>query len=305
MDQGFGEIGGQSMDRWRAVRYALTDSNDGAVTKLQDQVRFAFILAGTAYFFPEKRDCIQPQNIGPLVGPEEDVIRRFDKDIWVVIIEIPLVGVEHRHHPLSHGLVPCEVARGGLRKDLRHGLLVHVGYFPVREDVVVVLVPLVACARRLGPRVFIRCVVQHHVQGQKHVAPAHPSRQFAQLLQSAVTGVDVAEIAHRVTAVTGPLGALEDRHDMHHVHAEFLKVGQLFPQALEVARYCRQWGMRYEEILASDRYFRRLAEIIEDPDKIDDEFVIVPPGGINRQELFWEYAVSASEKSKKEMGSCE
>ena len=77
------------------------------------------------------------------------------------------------------------------------------------------------------------------------------------------------------------------------------------PQALEVARYCRQWGMRYEEILASDRYIRRLAEIIEDPDKIDDEFVIVPPGGINRQELFWEYAVSASEKSKKEMGSCE
>jgi hypothetical protein len=77
------------------------------------------------------------------------------------------------------------------------------------------------------------------------------------------------------------------------------------PQALEVARYCRQWGMRYEEILGSDRYIRRLAEIIEDPDKVDDEFVIVQPGSISCQELFWDCSVSASENSKKEMGSCE
>jgi len=76
------------------------------------------------------------------------------------------------------------------------------------------------------------------------------------------------------------------------------------PQALEVARYCRQWGMRYEEILGSDRYIRRLVEIIEDPDSVDDEFVIVPPGKINRQELFWDCSMSASEPSKKEMGSC-
>lgn len=58
------------------------------------------------------------------------------------------------------------------------------------------------------------------------------------------------------------------------------------PQALEISRYCQQWGMRYEEILGSDGYIRRLAEIIEDPDKADDDFVVVPPGSINRQELF-------------------
>ncbi len=76
------------------------------------------------------------------------------------------------------------------------------------------------------------------------------------------------------------------------------------PQALEVANYCRQWDMRYEEILGSDRFIRRLAEIIEDPDKADDEFVVVPPGGITGQELFWDCSVTASENSKKEMGSC-
>jgi hypothetical protein len=76
------------------------------------------------------------------------------------------------------------------------------------------------------------------------------------------------------------------------------------PQALEVARYCRQWGMRFEEILGSDRFIRRLTEIIEDPDTADDEFVVVGPGGITGQELFWDCSVTTSEKSKKEMRSC-
>ena len=75
------------------------------------------------------------------------------------------------------------------------------------------------------------------------------------------------------------------------------------PQALEVARYCRQWDMRYEEILGSDRYIRRLAEIIENPDKADDEFVVVSAGGTTGQELFWDCSLTASETGKKEMGS--
>jgi hypothetical protein len=52
------------------------------------------------------------------------------------------------------------------------------------------------------------------------------------------------------------------------------------PQALEVADYCRRWDMRYEEIMGDDRYIRRLAAIIENPDAADAEFVIVPPGNM-------------------------
>ena len=58
------------------------------------------------------------------------------------------------------------------------------------------------------------------------------------------------------------------------------------PQALEVARYCGQWNMRYEEILGSDRYIRRMIEIIEDLNRFDEEFILVPPGGEIRPELF-------------------
>lgn len=75
------------------------------------------------------------------------------------------------------------------------------------------------------------------------------------------------------------------------------------PQALEVAAYCRQWGMRYEEIVGTDYYPRRLLEVAAATtsatiraagaapiDKVnittDENFLIVPPGGEIRQEDF-------------------
>ena len=58
------------------------------------------------------------------------------------------------------------------------------------------------------------------------------------------------------------------------------------PQAQEVAEYCQRWGMRYEEILGSDHYIRRLIEVAAALDKADDEFVVIPPGGEIKQEMF-------------------
>lgn len=51
------------------------------------------------------------------------------------------------------------------------------------------------------------------------------------------------------------------------------------PQAKEVARYCERWGMRYEEILGSDDYVRRLVEVAAALDKADGDFLVIPPGG--------------------------
>ena len=57
-------------------------------------------------------------------------------------------------------------------------------------------------------------------------------------------------------------------------------------QAQEVAEYCKRWDMRYEEILGSDIYIRRLIEIASSPDKSDSEFLVIPPGGEVTQEMF-------------------
>ena len=58
------------------------------------------------------------------------------------------------------------------------------------------------------------------------------------------------------------------------------------PQAQEVAAYCERWGMRYEEIMGSDIFIRRLIEVATALDKVDDEFVVIPPGGEIKQEMF-------------------
>lgn len=66
------------------------------------------------------------------------------------------------------------------------------------------------------------------------------------------------------------------------------------PKAREVAEYCRRWDMRYEEILGSDEYVRRLVEAISvlhrggaaAADDIPRDFLVVTPGEEIRQEAF-------------------
>jgi hypothetical protein len=71
-------------------------------------------------------------------------------------------------------------------------------------------------------------------------------------------------------------------------------LAQYRPQAQEVARFCQRWGMRYEEILGSDAYVRQLVEAaqalsngnLELTAWVDKDFVVIPPGGEIRQEMF-------------------
>lgn len=68
------------------------------------------------------------------------------------------------------------------------------------------------------------------------------------------------------------------------------------PKALEVAKFCERWDYRYEEILGSERYIKKLVELTvtagDDLDRFhqlvrqDDEFILVTPGGEIRQDMF-------------------
>ncbi len=64
-------------------------------------------------------------------------------------------------------------------------------------------------------------------------------------------------------------------------------------QAQAVAEFCQRWGMRYEEILGSDNYVRRLVEaavtLSEDralPDRLGSDFVVIPSSGEIQQLMF-------------------
>jgi hypothetical protein len=58
------------------------------------------------------------------------------------------------------------------------------------------------------------------------------------------------------------------------------------PLAKEVAKYCAQWGVRYEEILGSDAYVRRLGQVAQALELAGEDFVVVPPGGELKQNQF-------------------
>lgn len=68
-----------------------------------------------------------------------------------------------------------------------------------------------------------------------------------------------------------------------HTQAELEKYR---PRVQEIATFCGRWGMRYEEILGSDRYVRRLIEVAAALDQADGEFLVIPPGGVIEQEQF-------------------
>ena len=58
------------------------------------------------------------------------------------------------------------------------------------------------------------------------------------------------------------------------------------PRALEVAEYCRRWDMNYEEVLGSDAYIRKLVGAGNMLNDSNEEFLVIPPGGVIQQIQF-------------------
>ena len=58
------------------------------------------------------------------------------------------------------------------------------------------------------------------------------------------------------------------------------------PQAQEVAEYCARWGMRYEETIGSDDYLEQLVAFAIRREQAGEEFLLIPPGGILKQDQF-------------------
>ena len=59
------------------------------------------------------------------------------------------------------------------------------------------------------------------------------------------------------------------------------------PRTQAIAEYCSQWGMVYEEYLGNDDFFNQIAAISQNSKPIPEEFIVVPPGGVLKQEMFW------------------
>ena len=82
-----------------------------------------------------------------------------------------------------------------------------------------------------------------------------------------------------------------DRQYMHYERLVFVAHTQedlenYRPRALEVAEYCRRWGMKYEEVRGSDAYIRDLVRALSTLTESDEQFLVIPPGGSIEQSQF-------------------
>ena len=68
-----------------------------------------------------------------------------------------------------------------------------------------------------------------------------------------------------------------------HQETDFLRYR---PRAKEVADYCERWNMDYVEILGSEEYIQQLVALAFNIDKVSEDFLVIPPGGILSQEKF-------------------
>lgn len=58
------------------------------------------------------------------------------------------------------------------------------------------------------------------------------------------------------------------------------------PRARQVGEYMARWGIRYEEITGSDLYLRKLAEIADQTESKNDDFLVIQPGEELTQRMF-------------------
>lgn len=84
---------------------------------------------------------------------------------------------------------------------------------------------------------------------------------------------------------------LMDQQYHHYVRLAFIAqqvsdLEEYRAKALEIARYCQRWNMRYEEILGSDEYIKKLFQVAMALDQAGDDFIVVPPGGVLEQMQF-------------------
>ena len=100
------------------------------------------------------------------------------------------------------------------------------------------------------------------------------------------SGSNPLQESHELEAKYGPEQAewLMDQQYRNYKRVAFVAhqqsdLDQYRAQALLVAEYCKRWGMTYQEILGTDAYVRRIAQVAGDLGLVEHDFILVPPGG--------------------------
>ena len=191
------------------------------------------IAAGGAELLPDIGHRVEPDHVHALVAEKKHVLRHVAEHGGVLIIQIPLVGIEGGHDDLAHLGAPGEVAGGRGREDLRHRPLKLVRDVPVVIEEIALLKFALAVFGPAGPLVVLAGVVHHEVEADRDAARVAVGGELGEILHRPQLRLHPAEVRHRVAAVAAPRRALQQGHQVEVVHAALLHIVELLAHALE------------------------------------------------------------------------
>ena len=193
------------------------------------------IAAVCTELFPDIGHRIQTNDVYTLIAEIEHVLGHVVEDNGIGIVQVPLVGIEGRHHDLVSFFTPAEVARSRGGKYLRDRLLKLIRNRPVIVEEVPCLALSISGPGFFRPLVILTGVVHHEIQTEGDASVVAVRRQRFQIFHRAQFRLDPTEVCHRIAAVAAPLRALEDRHQMQIVHAAVFNVIQLAAHPVQAA----------------------------------------------------------------------
>ena len=185
--------------------------------------------------FPDVGDRVETDDVHAPVAEEEHVVRHVVQDDRVLVVEVPLVGIEGGHDHLARLLAPGEVAGCRLGEDFGDRLFIFVRDVPVVVEEIPGLGEGVSGAGGLRPGVVLARVVHDEVEAEGHAVPPAVVGQGFEVFHGAELRVHVAEVRDRIAAVAPAFRALEDGHEVQVVDARLFEVVEVFPDALQRA----------------------------------------------------------------------
>ena len=191
--------------------HVLFNSGDGAFLPVRQTVKLR-----------NQVNNIQPEPIDALVHPPIEHIIDFFAQRRVFPVEVHLLAAKQVQRPFAdlRVVIPCRLRKEGLPVVRRDAFSLS-----LTPDIIILVFGTRIPERRLEPRVFIRCMVEHHIHDQAHAARMDFRKQMVKVLHGAVIRMDLSIIPDIVTVVI--VRGIINRAKPHDVHAECLKVVEL------------------------------------------------------------------------------
>ena len=166
---------------------------------LDDLVGLLEILVIGAFTHAEVGNCIEAQAVDAQIEPEAHDANHGLHDLWIIVIQIRLVGEKAVPVVSLRERIPGPVGRLGVREDDTGFRETRVGVAP---DVVVALRRARSRApRRLKPRMLIGGVIDHQLGNDLEPAVMRFTNECSKIPSGAVIAMDIAVVGNVVAVI--------------------------------------------------------------------------------------------------------